>query len=202
MRYINALLVTIHYSLIRPSARSITILSPSETRLRTVASPTILPNTLTALAGRISAPLLARVGPKKMHNAFCGSQYPRSPISTSYVWFSSGAIADVEKYISSPHLLTMPVIGSAAMIADAVPGQRSSKSFASASSWASPAPPITILILANDITIRLKFSKDLPLKRIHRCSGEPCIREQSCLHAGLAEKLLRVKAPFCRNLRK
>ncbi len=181
-----------------------------------VTSPIILPKTLTALAGRISAPLLARVGPKKMHNAFCGNQYPRSPISTSSFWFSSGAIADVEKYISSPHLIAMPVISSAPRIADnalplqavasmdsyresiTVSGQRSSKS--SASSLVSAASPITILILSNDSTIRLNLSEDLPLEGIHHCAGEPRIGQQSCLHTGLAEKLLRVKAPFCRHL--
>jgi hypothetical protein len=57
--------------LIRHSpARSIFTGPPSSTAFRTLASPSTLPTTLTALAGRISSPRLAGVGPKKMQNAF------------------------------------------------------------------------------------------------------------------------------------
>ena len=50
-------------------ARSMRMVVPARTFLNTVGSPTTRPNTLTGLAGRISAPRLAGVGPKKMQNA-------------------------------------------------------------------------------------------------------------------------------------
>jgi len=57
------------------SILSILILSPSLTFEKIVGSPTILPITLTGLAGLISSgDLLAGVGPQKMHIAFPGGQ--------------------------------------------------------------------------------------------------------------------------------
>ena len=47
---------------------------PARTFLNTVASPLTRPITFTALAGRISSPRLAGVGPKKMQNAWPGGQ--------------------------------------------------------------------------------------------------------------------------------
>src|SRR5262245_21275505 len=55
-------------------ARSILIVVPERTFLNTRGSPSTLPNTLTGLAGRISSPRLAGVGPKKMQNAEPGGQ--------------------------------------------------------------------------------------------------------------------------------
>ena len=59
------------------------ILTPSRTRFNTVGSPSMLPNTFTALAARISFPLLAGVRPKKRHSAEPGGQYATAPISTT-----------------------------------------------------------------------------------------------------------------------
>ena len=47
---------------------------PERTFLKAVASPTTRPKTLTGLAGRISVPRLAGVGPKKMQKAEPGGQ--------------------------------------------------------------------------------------------------------------------------------
>ena len=47
---------------------------PDVTASNTAASPSILPKTLTGLAGRISAPRLAGVGPQNMQKALPGSQ--------------------------------------------------------------------------------------------------------------------------------
>jgi hypothetical protein len=47
---------------------------PSRTCRKTVASPSTRPTTLTGLAGRISLPCEAGVGPKKMQKADPGGQ--------------------------------------------------------------------------------------------------------------------------------
>jgi len=47
---------------------------PARTFLNTVASPLTRPTTFTGLAGRISSPRLAGVGPKKMQKAWPGGQ--------------------------------------------------------------------------------------------------------------------------------
>src|SRR2546426_1984213 len=47
---------------------------PALTRLNTLASPTTRPTRFTGLAGRISAPRLSGVGPKKMQKARPGGQ--------------------------------------------------------------------------------------------------------------------------------
>ncbi len=56
------------------SAFSKTIVLPLGTLLKTLGSPSTLPNTFTGLAGLISFPRLAGVGPKKMQNAWPGGQ--------------------------------------------------------------------------------------------------------------------------------
>ena len=48
---------------------------PARTFLKMVGSPVTRPNTFTGLAGRISAPRLAGVGPKKMQNAEPGDTW-------------------------------------------------------------------------------------------------------------------------------
>jgi hypothetical protein len=50
--------------------------------------------------------------PKKIHNALPGGQNAIVPISTSSIPFSISAFKGIEKYISSPHLLTLELIGS------------------------------------------------------------------------------------------
>jgi hypothetical protein len=47
---------------------------PALTFRNAVGSPLTRPNTFTGLAGRISSPRLAGVGPKKMQNARPGGQ--------------------------------------------------------------------------------------------------------------------------------
>src|SRR5439155_22952228 len=64
------------------SARSSFTRVPARTFLNIVGSPSTRPKTFTALAGRISSPVLAGVRPKKMQNALPGGQYPRSPMAT------------------------------------------------------------------------------------------------------------------------
>src|SRR2546428_7060907 len=59
--------------------RAITTRAPSRTCLNALGSPRRCPITVTGLAGRISSPLLAGVGPNKTPNAPPGGQYPRSP---------------------------------------------------------------------------------------------------------------------------
>ena len=55
-------------------ARSTRTTVPERALVKTVASPTIRPKTLTGLAGLISLPRLAGVGPKKMQKAEPGGQ--------------------------------------------------------------------------------------------------------------------------------
>src|SRR5262249_44308159 len=71
--------------------------APARTRRKTVASPSIRPNTLTGLAGRISAPRLAGVGPKKTQNAWPGGQNARSPMATTSVAPSASARTGMPK---------------------------------------------------------------------------------------------------------
>jgi hypothetical protein len=56
------------------AVRSIFTVVPDRTDLNAVGSPETRPKTLTGLAGRISDPVLAGVGPKKMQNALPGGQ--------------------------------------------------------------------------------------------------------------------------------
>ena len=63
----------------RGYALSTVILSPSGTRFRTVASPSMLPMTLTALAARISFPLLAGVRPKNQAQRRAGRPIRNRP---------------------------------------------------------------------------------------------------------------------------
>jgi hypothetical protein len=88
--------------------------------LRPLASPCILPKTLTGLAGRILLPLLAGVGPKKKHIASPGGQYATSPKETTSRGFSVPHVTGISKYISSPHVFALPSIGNLLQIASAV----------------------------------------------------------------------------------
>ncbi|SUZ61594.1 uncharacterized protein METZ01_LOCUS14448 [marine metagenome] len=63
---------------------------PDDTPLRASVSPVILPMTVTSLAGLISSPWLAGVGPKNRQKACPGGQYPKSPSSTTS-WPSSNS---------------------------------------------------------------------------------------------------------------
>src|SRR5438552_13300628 len=95
----NLLLGSVPYLGASPAgwARSTCTRVPARTVLKTVASPTTLPNTFTGLAGRISSPRLDGVGPKKMQKAEPGGQYPRSPMSTVSRGFSGLALTGIEK---------------------------------------------------------------------------------------------------------
>lgn len=117
-------------------------LSPLRTFLKTSGSPSTLPMTLTGLAGLISSPRLAGVGPKKMQKAFPGGQYPRSPTSTTSLGFSAPILTGMEKYISSPHVFALASMGRASHMARTVIGLSSVSS-----AWTSPADGVTILIL-------------------------------------------------------
>src|SRR5262249_35738805 len=107
---------------------------PARTFLNMVASPLTRPTTLTGLAGRISLPRLAGVGPKKMQNAWPGGQNARSPMVTTSFAPSASARTGMPKWISSPHVSALASIGSASQMAVAV-----LESFSSATALTCPA---------------------------------------------------------------
>src|SRR2546421_10864075 len=61
------------------SRRAITTRAPSRTCLNDLGSPRRCPITVTGLAGRISSPLLAGGGPKKIQNTRPAAQRPGPP---------------------------------------------------------------------------------------------------------------------------
>ena len=85
-------------------------------------SPVTFAKTFTGLAARGLSSPLAGVLPKKMHSALPGGQYAIAPTSTSALECSSSTLTGIEKYISSPHRLALPSIGSASQIRSAVCG--------------------------------------------------------------------------------
>ena len=72
-------------------------LFPHYPLVNTRGSPSTHPKTFTGLAGLISSPLLAGVGPKKMQKALPGGQNPRSPISTTSMGSSASTSTGIEK---------------------------------------------------------------------------------------------------------
>ena len=98
--------------------RSILISPPFGAFANSDASPSIMPQTLTALAGRISSPRLAGVGPQKRHNALPGGQYAprlyrRPPRQSHRHPHSQGS----ESRFHRPKSWTRPTIGKVSHIA-------------------------------------------------------------------------------------